>query len=306
MSLSKIEEILKQIKQEQEPISGGSGKVERYSMRKPELYWELGLAVKEEAEKTNIPKEQRREWARRKFEKLDKKFFGKVREKPICFISYEFYNEFQNKEHFLKVANAAGHKFGKLRRKRIEDLQSVLSLREPTISKKKQQQLIEKLCERDYTRAEFLDIKSKIQGKESIPWSNFREAYYNLTQDVEMAITGDEKVRKELRTLIGMNSIDQIRYLTQLVKMTNVSHLEEAIKKVKSTLSKKGTDKPPAGVLLTVLKKCYKEKKLREKLLRQINPYELSELQTKLRAIQNEDSFDEYQERQESINKMFQ
>lgn len=307
-STQKIKKIVEEIKNESVLVSGGSGDIERYEMRKPELYWKLGIAVNDEAEKNNIPNDQRREWSRKRFKKLDQKIFGRIRKKPLCYLAYIYYNEFQTKEYFMKIADAAGHKFKNLRRKRIDDLISVLSKKNSDITPKKQTKLIEKLCEKDYSRKDFLEIKANFLGKTSetsISWPNFLDAYQDLSNNVFYAMENGKNEREFFRKSIDENSITQIRYLFQLIKMSK-DHFKQAYDKAKSILSKKTKAKYPMLTVIETLKMCIKDEKLKSKLFKRVSAYDLSELQTQLHAIQNETNYKEYTERQENIEKMFE
>jgi len=304
----KIKPILEEIKKSSVLISGGSGDKDRYEMRKPELYWKLGMAVNEVSEKKSIPKEQRREWSRKYFKNLDKEIFGSVRKEPLCYLAYKYFDAFETEDYFMKIADAAGNAFGNLRRKRIDDLLNVLSKKNSDLTPKKQEKLIEKLCEKDYSRKEFLEIKSSFfqkSNKNSISWPSFDEAYQELSNDVFYAMESDKKKRDEFRKTLDDVSITQMRYLAQLIKISE-DHFEQAYEKVKSVLSKKIKAKNSMLIIIETLKICVKDEKLKKKLLNHVNLYELSELQTSLHAVQTEKNFKDYVERQKSLEKMFE
>ena len=70
-SLKKVERILQEIRESSDSISGGSSKEGSFIMRKPDLYWDLGLAVQKICDENDIPVNERMGWVTEYFSDKD-------------------------------------------------------------------------------------------------------------------------------------------------------------------------------------------------------------------------------------------
>lgn len=297
-----IESILLEIKKNSH-VTAKSGAVASYSMRKPELYWELGITLNKIAEQRGVPPEERREWASIKYAPLEKKIWGEEKREPISAQAVSFVYEFQDKDYYMFVAGLAGHKWKKFVKKKLTYLRYLLSKTKPSLSSELQEKLIAKLSEKNYTLPEFTDILKEYSRKSEM--TEILESFYELRDMVEEAMNDGANERQELRESIGSTVIEQIRYALQLLKM-NEQSFERAYKIAKSTLTAKAETKiVAASVLSHYLKKIITSAQQREKFLKHIHQSDIGALNMMLHVLKSEENYKDYEKKQQALREIF-
>lgn len=302
--IENVKEILRQIKKESVPISGGSGDKERYEMRNPSLLWELGSLIDEICEDKKKPEKERKTWVHENFWKIDESIWPGHRQ---SYNAYKFKYEFMDEERFSLIADLAGYKFKKqFRRKRMEYLLHVFSKRKPTASLAQQQELIEKLGERDLTHDEFLKIKQQVLGSAKSTFDDIEELFDSLFDQVKKALD-DSSFRETLRKEIGPQLIKQISYALQLLKMRDKLKFTKAYSdSVKRELNKKSKSKSKIAIdLFHHFKSYLDDEEKRNLLLNTLTESDLSQLNTNLYAIETEDNFKNYNKSIEALKDVF-
>jgi hypothetical protein len=302
--IKRVKEILLEIKNKSEPISGGSGDTDRFQMQKPMLYWKLGKAIQEICEEQKIAIEERKAWVKKHFRKIDNEIWQGHRESS--YHAYKYVHELIDEDVFVEVIAIAGHKFNKFRRKRVDYILSAFSQRNPTATKAQQAELVKRLGEKDLTHNEFLDIKKKIL-KSSIPIDEIRDLFDQTFESVETALENPE-TRKALRMKLGSQLISQISYILQLLKMTTdkVKFEKAFTKKVRNELNKDSKSNSKETIqLFKYLRACLNDSEKSRFLLQNIDASELSELNTNLFAIESEENFEEYRKSTEALAEVF-
>jgi len=295
-------------------VKGGSGGANRYSMREPNLIWELGLALQTALENSGISKEKRKESIRRFSRKYDKEILGEGNEWSIT--AYDWITHFITKEHFLFVCKLAGfrdeaskNRFNKRRLRYLRPLYT--KFEEPTLPKNKISKLT-KLLQDDNTLElsdpDYLCIITKVRGKDRIELNSIMDSINDLSNIVEGAIEDSKntKARAELKENLGEILIKQLRFALQLCVMEKKSDFEFAQNKVKDVFKKKPKTKSTQFQELfdnlKILLKNFEEKKKR---IKKANYYELEQLNSKLDAVRDEKIYEEFMRRKESIAGVF-
>lgn len=302
-SLKEIEEILKEIKKNQKFIAL-SGAVPSSAMRKPMLYWDLGVALNSFAESQNVSFEDRKEWIRDNFSKIEKKIWGNERKLPISVMAFQFFYHFVDKEYFKKMSDLAVNEKGEFVIKKAQYLIHRLSKRNSDLSLEQQKKLIGKLSIKNYSLKDYENILKEFRGNEEL--AEIEEQYETLSEIIQEALDGDDKKREEIRKTIGEIQIDQIRYSLQLLKMTNELSFQLAYKKARKIL-----DRKPIGKLELVksiinnLKNIIKDPEQRKNLLLRIGVAGASTLNMKLHIIKSEANYKEYQLKKDALRDVF-
>jgi hypothetical protein len=302
-SLKEIEDILKEIKKNQK-IVAISGAVPSAAMRKPLLYWDLGVALNSFAESQKVSLEDRKEWIRDNFSKIEKKIWGNERELPISVMAFQFFYHFIDKEYFTKMADLAVNKKGEFVIKKATYLLHRLSKRNSDLSPEQQKKLIGKLAVQNYSLKEYENILKEFSGNSKL--SEIEEQYETLSEIIQDALDGDEKKREEIRKTIGEIQIDQIRYALQLLKMTNEASFQSAYKKARKILDSKPIGKSElVKSIINNLKIIIKDPDQRKNLLSRIGVAGASTLNMKLHIIKSKANYDEYQLKKEALKDVF-
>jgi hypothetical protein len=303
-SLKEFKQILLKIKDSSETISGGSGKEERFVMRDPNLYWDLGLAVQKICNQNDIPEGDRRGWIREYFRDIEEAVWPGNH--PFSVHAYNYVYEFMDKKTYLLVADLAGHKFRKLRRKRIDYLRTAFSRRNPQLSPEKQKLLIQKLSERDYAHDEFLKTIQNIKGKTKIPTEKIQEVFEEFLTEVQRLMKSSPEDRTIFRSNIGLELLDQIRFALQLLRMQDPAKFKRAYDSVKIKLSKDHTSKSELALkLFHYFRECLGNKEKTELLLETVDSSEMSSLNNLLNALKSEDNYRDYEAKREALTKIF-
>lgn len=302
-SLIEIEDILKEIKKNQKFVAE-SGALPSAAMRKPILYWDLGVALNGFAESQKVSLEDRKEWIRDNFSKIEKKIWGKERKLPISVLAFLFFYHFMDKEYFSKIADLAVNKEGEFVIKKAQYLLRRLSKRNSHLSSEQQKQLITKLSIRNYSLKEYENILKEFGGNSKL--LEIEEQYETLSEMIQDALDGDEDKREELRKTIGEIQIDQIRYALQLLKMTNETSFSSAYKKARKILDSKPVGKSElVKSIINNLKNTIKDPEQRKNLLSRIGVAGASTLNMKLHIIKSKANYDEYQLKKEALKDVF-
>ena len=129
---AEVERYLNELKKRGKEITGGTPGKKRpsYILRDPEFYWEFGSFLVQQAQK--VPKEERTTWIRRKTKKFEIEILGNVSNTNDYLVPkiWAYADQLQDKEHFMYVANIAGHKFKKFRIKVLDYIYEIYSKKE--------------------------------------------------------------------------------------------------------------------------------------------------------------------------------
>ena len=313
----KIIRIIQEIKKRSTlAVKGGSGGANRYSMRDPNIVWDLGMVLSNAIQNSHVSEEKQKEWVRKVSRKLDAEILGEGNE--WCNTAYDWINRFQDKDHYLFVCGLAGYRKSEERnrfnKRRVEYLKAIYTKNdEPSISKAQISKLT-KILEKDDTLElndpDYLKRITKIRGKQKIDWSFIMNAIYELGNLVESVMEDkeDEQSRTLLREHIGVLLITQLRYALQLCVMDNKSDFESAFasEKVKEIFKKKSkSDYESFQKLFENLKILLKNFEEKKKRIKKKDYYELEQLNSKLDAIKDENIYQEFTKRKDSIGKIF-
>ncbi len=300
----RIQNLIKKIKSKSETLSGGSGEKARYIMREPDLYWNLGEVIEELLKTKNIPENERHVWIEDNLMSIEEDIWPGHR---LIKKSYKIKYELIDKEQFDIVKNIAGHRFRLFRLKRCEYLLSSFSKRKPSATPQQQEQLIKKLSERDYTHDEFLDEKQKILGISKIPRDEIEENYEAVLELLKKAFEGNEKQRDELRKQIGEKNFQPLRWLLQLTKETNQQKFKTMYtRKVKSVIQKDFKTKYSfLNSFYKHLRSCLEDFDKMSLLQDIIQPGEMSSMNSRLKALESESNFQQFNARKEALKDIF-
>lgn len=302
--LLRIQNLIKKIKNKSETLSGGSGEKIRYIMREPDLYWNLGEVITELLKEKNISESEQRSWIDENLTPIENKIWPGHH---LIKKSYKIKYELIDKEQFDKVKKIAGHKFKQFRLKRCEYLLQSFSKRKPSATPEQQEQLIRKLSEKNYTHDEFLEEKRKILGVFKIPFDEIEENYDIIFELLESAIEGDELQRDKLRKEIGKEHFEPFRWLLQLAKESNPQKFNKMYKKkVKTAIQKDFRTKHSSlNSFYKQLRSCLEDFEKISLLHTVIQPSQMSNMNSKLKALQSEVNFQEYKNRKEALKDIF-
>lgn len=301
--ITEIEDILKEIKKNQKFVAK-SGAVPSAAMRKPLLYWDLGVALNKFAESQKVSLEDRREWIRDNFSKIEKKIWGNERELPISVMAFQFFYYFMDKEYFMKITNLAVNKQGEFVIKKAQYLLHRLSKRNSDLNPEQQKKLISKLAAENYSLKDYETILKDFSENSKL--SEIEEQYETLSEIVQDALDGDEKKREEIRKSIGEIQIDQIRYALQLLKMNNETSFQVAYKKARKILDSRISGKSElVKSIINNLKTVIMDSEQRRNLLSRISVSGASTLNMKLHVIKSEANYKEYELKKEALKDVF-
>lgn len=306
----KVESFLNLLKERAKIISGGSKNKLRpsYILRDPDYYWDFGSFLVEQAQK--IDEEKRRRWITKQTMTIEKNILGPIRnDEWLTPKIYTWVNELEDKEHFMYVADLAGHKNGSFRFKVMEYILEIFSKKHPSsYSEVKKEKLAKKLLEKKLQHLGEEGINSilkEFRGKTSLGYG-IRNSYDSLSNGIGNVIEKDTpNERKTLRNEIGKNMIDKLRTYLQILSLTDYSFYQEMVSDYKSELNRKIlTKNQDAKKLDQVFGKCIKDKNLKQRIMTLINAYEMGELNTELNALESEENYDEWKRTKDNFAQM--
>ena len=309
--------ILQEIKSKSSlAVKGGSGGANRYKMRDPKIIWDLGMALNNALQNSNVSDEKRKGWIRKTSRKLDTEILGEGNE--WCKTAYDWITRFQTKDHYLFVCGLAGYrdneKINRFNKRRVEYLKAIYTkIDEPSISKlqiSKLTKILEKDDVLELNDPEYLKQITIIRGKQKIDWSFIMNSIDDLTDLVESAMEEEEdkQNRKILRENIGVTLITQLRYALQLCVMDNKTDFETALtsEKVREIFKKKPKSNYELFIkLFENLKKLLKSFEEKKKKIKKKDYYDLEQLNSELDAIRNEDIYYEFMKRKKALGEIF-
>ena len=301
--LLRIQNLIKKIRDKAE-YTPGLG--DSYVMREPDLYWKLGEVLEELFEKNNIPKDERIMYITNNLTKVEKEIWSRSGV-GLSQKSYKIKYDFIDKERFDTVKMIAGHKFKNFRIKRVEYLLKNFSKRKPTATEEQQKEMIKVFSKKDFGHDDFLKEKQKILGVFKIDQPKIQEYYDQIIKLVQNAFDGDQNQREELRKSVGLDYFEPIRWLLQLVKEANPTKFEIMYKRnVKSKIQKNYKSKHKfLDSFYVELRSCLGDFEKITLLHDIIPPNELSDLNSKLKALQTEENFATYNLRKQELKNIF-
>ena len=301
--LLRIKNLIKKIRDKAEypPGLGDS-----YIMREPDLYWKLGEVLEELFEKNNIPKDKRIMHITENLTKVEKEIWPRSGV-GLSQKSYKIKYHFIDKERFDTVKMIAGYKFKNFRIKRVEYLLNNFSKRKSTATEEQQKEMIKVFSKKDFGHDDFLKEKQKILGVFKINQTKIQEYYDQIIKLVQNAFDGDQNQREELRKSVGLDYFEPIRWLLQLVKEANPTKFEIMYKRnVKSKIQKNYKSKHKfLDSFYVELRSCLGDFEKITLLHDTISPSELSDLNSKLKALQTEENFGTYNLRKQELKNIF-
>ena len=306
----KVEYFLNELKKRGTEISGGNPDKLRasYILRDPEFYWDFGSFLVEEAKK--IDEDKRYRWISRQTIGIEKDILGSISNDDwLTPKIYTWADELQEKEHFMFVADLAGHKFDSFRIKVMEYIYDIFSKKTlSSFSEAKKEKLAKKLLEKKWKHlgeGGINGILKEFRGKTSSSYG-VRKPFDELSNRVDNAVhNGNADERKLLRNEIGKNMIDKLRTYLQILPLDDQSLYEEMVNQYKKELSRKTlTKNDSAKKLDETFDKCIKDKDVKKRILKSINAYEMGETNTELNAIESEDDYEEWKRNKENFEQM--
>ena len=292
------------MKQESKSLSGGSGDKARYVLYEPDLYWELGVVIEELLKQNKVPENERFGWIDEHLRSVEDEIWSGHH---LSKMSYKFKYHFIDKERFNIVKKLSGGKFKQFRAKRAGYLCLNFSKQKPTATPEQQEALIKKLSEKNFTHDEFLAVKQQILGKIKIPVDEIEENYEKLFDLVQNVINGDEKQREEFRNSLGSEIIKPFTWILQLVKEPNMQKFEKMYKpNVKSVIKKDYKTKYPfVNSLYKQLRDCLDDSEKISLLHSVIQQNQISDMNSKIKALKTEPEFKEYKKRKTALKNIF-
>lgn len=305
----KVEDFINELKNSGKEISGGNKDKLRpsYILRDPEFYWNFGIFLVQQAQK--IDKDKRLRWIIRETTDIEKSILGPTKDDWLIPKIYTWVDELQDKEHFMYVANLAGHKFGSFRIKVLEYIYDIFSKKHPSeYSDSKKKKLADILLGKKLQHlgpGGINDVLKKFRGKSPSSY-RIKNEFNNLNIKVEDAVNSDNKTERELlKNEIGKNMIDKLRTYLQILPLKDSSLFEEMVSEYKNELSRKiSTKNDDAKKLDEVFGKCIKDKELRNKTCESINAYDMGQTNTFLNAIESDHDYEEWKRTKENFAQM--
>lgn len=310
---TKVEYFLNELKKRGKEISGGTKNKLRpsYVLRDPAFYWDFGAFLVEQAQQ--IDKDKRDRWICRQTKNIEKDILGPVSNNDWLIPKiYTWVDELQDKEHFMYVADLAGHKFGSFRIKVVEYIYEIYSKKNPhpdwtEIKKKK---LAEKLLEKKLKHlgeGGVNDVIKQFREKSKMSLGyGIKNAFTMLSNQVEEVVNSGSSVdRESLKNEIGKNMIDKLRTFLQILPLTDSSLFEDMVSEYKTQLNRKiSTKNENADKLDEAFGKCIKNKDLKKRILVQINAYDMGQTNTFLNAIESVYDYNEWKRTKENFEQM--
>ena len=134
-----------------------------------------------------------------------------------------------------------------------------------------------------------------------------QEYYDQIIKLVQNAFDGDQNQREELRKSVGLDYFKPIRWLLQLVKEANPTKFETMYKRnVKSEIQKDYESKHKfLDSFYVELRSCLGDFEKIRLLHDIIQPNELSDLNSKLKALKSEENHQLYLDRKKGLEDLF-
>jgi len=300
---TKVKFFLNELKKRGKQISGGIGRPS-YELRDPEFYWNFGTFLVEQAHQ--IDKDERHRWILRQTKKIEEDILGPVANDDWLIPRiYSWVDELQDKEHFMYVADLAGHKVGTFRIKVMEYICEIYSKKNLSqYSEAKKNKLAEKL-QKKLTHSEINAILKEFRGTTSLGYG-IQKQFDILTSKVEDVVNhGSPADRELLKNEIGIKMIDKLRTYLQILHLGDSSLFEEMISEYKTLLNRKiSTKYEPAEKLAEAFGKCIKDKEMRKRIMTKINAYDMGETNTFLNAIESVSEYDDWKRTKENFEQI--
>jgi len=335
--LVKIETAIQNIQDETIPRP----QLGNFDMRNSHLYWELGVLVKQfinsykvsdekiidfiDTKLREIEKKIRHAGKRKGKESFDSWFTENKQTKKIkppeelwVQLCWEFVDQYQDEERWNLVAELSGNKFQDkegntlFTRKFAEDLLPYFSKKEP-IQNAEELQLrfikeISRFEKKPHRESEWEPIISEIFGKPKIELMNAIINFDSIKSEVNEAIeekSGTAKHRSDLLESIQINELELLRKLLRLISITDENKFQKRVKDLGKLPSTIKTKHVAAKDLYKILFFLIKDMDSRHKFLHRRSSYDLSMLNTKLKAISGEEYYQEYLEAQKLRQELF-
>tara|TARA_B100000686_G_scaffold293500_1_gene323056 strand:+ start:2470 stop:3513 length:1044 start_codon:yes stop_codon:yes gene_type:complete len=338
------QKIIEAIKNIQDNVDEGTKGLSRPDVKNDMVFWELGVLLKEFVNSKSIPDDNITDELNKNFKKIEKKIrsegirkgkeslptwlykdqnSGKMKEQSETWVlwSWEFVYEYQDLERWKLVVKLAYAQEG-FNRKRVQDLVTYFSKRDPIPNAKKLQekfiQEIENICENEKRpprrESEFEPLIREIfrNSKSKINYRAGNKHCLRINRDVDLVIdeeNGSEKARKEFSKNIGLKAIDSLRRLLRLVSITDETKYAKRlkipeVKKLGKSIQTKDSD---VKELYQVLFSLKDDEKSRKNFLKKpgTSKHDLTMLNSKLAAVVSEESYEEYIENQKAKNSFF-
>ena len=300
---TKVEYYLNELQKRGKPISGGVGR-QSFELRDPEYYWNFGSFLVEQAQQVDEDKQY--DWIYKQTKKIEKEILGPVANDDWLVPKiFEFVNELQDKDHFMYVADIAGHKVGTFRIKVMDYIYEIYSKKNPSkYSESQKNKLAEKL-QKKLTHDEINGVLREFRGKTSLGYGIEKE-FRLLSHKVEDAVDSENFTDMEsLKNEIGPKMIDKLRTYLQILSLSEQSLFDEVYDENKKALVRKtSTQNESAGKLSETFGKCVKDKDLRKKIIKKINSYEMGQFNNYLNAIESKDNFEDWKRTKENFEQM--
>jgi len=302
---AKVEYFLNELKKRGKPMSGGVGRPS-YELRDPKYYWDFGKFLVEQAQQ--VDEDERDRWIIRQTKNIEKEILGPVSNDDwLTHKIYCYVNELEDEEHFMYIANLAGHKFKKFRLKVVGYIFEIFSKKNTEYSEVKKNKLSEKLLEKLLTHDEINKALKEFRGKgKNTLGYGIKNSFDILSSKVEDAVnTGSSNDRVKLKNEIGKNMIDKLRTYLQILPLNDSSLFEEMVSEYKKQLNRNiSTNNNDAKKLDEAFGKCIKDKDLKKKIMTLINAYDMGQTNTFLNAIESESDYDEWKRTKENFAQM--
>lgn len=295
--------LLANIRARSRPVAGGSGGMGRYEMHDTYLYFELGVVLNKVCSKAGVPDEQKYEYIRRATKNL-KKEFGLLDATHVFKSSVSFVDAFGDLDHFKHVSTVCGNTM-----KRIEAGEHIFSKYNPLgISKRDLEEFEAKLLSGTLTYKEMqracTELRRRYEGKDAeLDYAGAFHSFETVMERVDESLDGTAKLRKRLRDRTT-NLSTPLRYLLQLLAREDIFRKQMKKNQSKIPSSVRATD-PDFSQLYAQLRQFTSgSREARDRLRKKINPYEMGQLQNKIRATESEENYEEYKHTQEILEKI--
>lgn len=300
--LSECRRILGEIKNRQTPVAGGSGGTGRYEMHDTFLYFELGVVLDNICKKAQIPNEKKLEYVRQITKDLKKEY--DLHDTTHVFTSsLNFVSSFRDLDYFKHVSKVCGDTM-----KRIEAAELIFAKDNPAkISNKDLRDFEQRLLSGELTYKEMqkacTELRRKYEGSDAdIDYSAAFHSFEAVMDCVDTALNGNAKTREKLRKETSEISTP-VRYLLQLLAREDI--FQKKIQEYKRKL-------PPITSRSLEFSELYKHlrgflsasKMARDRLRKKINPYDMGQLQNKIRAAESEENYEDFKKTQEIFEKL--
>ncbi len=294
--------ILSHIKKKMQIVTGGSQGTGRYLMRDTKLYFRLGQILNRYATNNAVLEEQKMDFVRRATADLLKEF--RLHEKTNIFVqSMNFVDSFKDEEYFNEVSKLCKHSFNQIR-----EVQTILAKDNPLgVTKEDLDSFKRQLSSRKLTYKQMRELCNMIrykygQYKLRVDYLELEDNFESIDTDIRNAIRDTTEDRSKLRMKLGGESfIKRLRYLLTLLARENVFALQFAKHKeeLKAVSFPKSTHHDFVRLYTTLLQFTNADERDRNSLRKHIKPYDMGQMHSMLKALENETQYREYKSTQE-------